>query len=470
MKNVVILGGGISGLLSAYLLANTGKYKVHLVEKGNEVGGLLRSINYGENGYFDYGAHTFTELGFKEIDEFLLILLPKDEWQMIVSSKGQLRSLTGLMYNKTVQHHSPNIDLRHSEKIDEYIASFFKHLSTCSDKFEDIYKKDAYSYAIYLFGEKIADEVIVPAIMKVYGIHPSKLSTMVMFLNHFTRVVLFEEKIMKELLACKNIASRLGYTDLRNLPQEHFSRLRSFYPANMKNGGISTAIKKIEETLTSLGVQIYTNSTAKNIKVENNSIKSIEINDKKIEIDYLVSSIGLLPLANMLNIDTSSYKYDKSLRTATTHILIDEELNVDELSFIYSCDTNSIIFRITNYINYCKGAIRNGLYPITIETLHLDKIDCDDLEKKIVQELLEYKLIKNSTNIKFIKTEVLPIGTGFPLFSMNDVALSDTLREKIKNLSIKNLISVGILSEEGLFFQRDIIQDLYLKINEKLKA
>lgn len=468
MKNVVILGGGISGLLSAYLFANSGKYKVHLVEKSSSLGGLLKSFDYKVNGFFDYGPHNVLETGIKDLDDFFLSLLPQEEWQVAITLAGQLRPLTGLMYNKKVQHNTSSIDLRESKHIDEYISSFFKHLSSCPDNFEDTYKKDAYSYAIYLFGKKIADEVIVPAIMKIYGIHPKDLNTMVMFLTHFTRVVLFEEKIMKELLACKNISSRLSYTDLKKLPKEHFSSLRSLYPNSMQGGGISKIVDKLEEKLKELNVQIHLNSSISEIEIEDNKIKSLYINSEKYELEHFVSTINLFSLSNILKIDTSTYNFDKNPQTVITNILIDKKLDCGELSFIYSYDKGTSLFRLTNYINYCKGAVRNGLYPITIETIHFDEVDVEELEKKLLEELTSYKLLQEGTKVEFIKTELLPKGVGFPLFSQNNIRINNDLREKIKNLNIKNLMYVGILSEEGLFFQSDIVKDIYLRIKDRL--
>ena len=49
MKNIVIVGGGIAGLLSALMYAKSGA-KVSLIENSNEIGGLLRSY-VSPNGY-----------------------------------------------------------------------------------------------------------------------------------------------------------------------------------------------------------------------------------------------------------------------------------------------------------------------------------------------------------------------------------------------------------------------------------
>ena len=53
--DVVILGGGLSGLAAAYELARAGK-KVIVLEKWNDVGGLARTIKVGKFS-FDTGPH-----------------------------------------------------------------------------------------------------------------------------------------------------------------------------------------------------------------------------------------------------------------------------------------------------------------------------------------------------------------------------------------------------------------------------
>lgn len=464
MKRVVIIGGGISGLFSAYLFAKDKNYEVHIVEKTNKLGGLLKSFDYGEYGYFDYGAHNILELGIKEIDDFFYTLLPENEWQVTTTINGQLRALTGLMYNKKLQENSPFMDLRENEKISEYIGDFFQNLNLNNSEFEDLHKKDAYSYSLFLFGKKITDEIIVPVITKLYQKHPKDLNTMVLFLTQFSRIVLFEEHIMKELVHCKNIGSRLSYTEQMNLPNEYLVHLRSLYP---KSYGIYKVIDAIEKKLRDMNVIFHMNSTVTNLQVDVNKVEKVEINGINYKIDKIVSSIGLYPLSQMLNINLDkSLKFDNHPKTVITNILIDKKLNCGELSFIYSYDDNTSIFRIDNYINYCNGAIRDSKYPISIESLHFGEINKKELEKKLINELIEYNLISKDTNIGFIKTEILDY--GFPLLTQNNINITNRLREKIKKLNLSNLISIGILSEEGLFFESQVIKDSYLKIKELL--
>ena len=57
VKNVIILGGGISGLSLAWKLGNQG-IKSCILESGHTVGGLAGTLR--ENGYcMDIGPHSF---------------------------------------------------------------------------------------------------------------------------------------------------------------------------------------------------------------------------------------------------------------------------------------------------------------------------------------------------------------------------------------------------------------------------
>ena len=60
-KNIVILGGGFTGLRIDYLL-NKLDYHVSIIEKNNEIGGIVQTYEYeyeGERFLFDYGPHLF---------------------------------------------------------------------------------------------------------------------------------------------------------------------------------------------------------------------------------------------------------------------------------------------------------------------------------------------------------------------------------------------------------------------------
>ena len=459
MKKVVIIGGGISGLTAGYLFANSGKYEVHIVEKSDQLGGLLKSFDYGEFGHFDYGAHNILETGIDELDDFYYNLLPEGKWQTTTTVNGQRRALTGLMYDNKLQEKSPFIDLLNHKNLSAYIGGFFQNLNQNKSEFKDLYQQDAYSYMMHLFGSKISDEIIVPAIEKLYGRHPKELNTMVLFLTQFTRIGLFEENVMKELVHTQNIGSRLSFTNQLNLPDEYLTHLQSWYP---KEYGIYRVIDAIEEELLEKGVVFHKNATVTKVYKANQKIDTVLINEDEYSVDELICSVGQYPLGLLLNIDMSSYSFDANPKTIITNMLIDKPLTCGELSFIYSYDKGSKVFRIDNYINYCEGAKKDGLYRISIESVEFGKIDKKELQKKLIDELIAYDIMSSDTNISFIETEILE--NGFPLLTQNNVFVTNDLRNKIHKFKIDNLTNIGILSEEGLFFESDVIKDTYFKI------
>ena len=48
--------------------------------------------------------------------------------------------------------------------------------------------------------------------------------------------------------------------------------------------------------------------------------------------------------------------------------------------------------------------------------------------------------------------------------TLKNITLINSIRTKIKDLNLKNLIISGILSKETLFFQRHVLPDMYKKL------
>lgn len=467
-KNIVIVGGGIAGLLSALLFSKNEEYNIHIVEKSDALGGLQKSFDYGEFGKFDYGAHNILETGIEELDALLVGLLPYDQWQVSSAVNGQKRALTGLYYNGRLQENSPFIDIRDvdEDRLRAYIADFFINLSK-DDIDLSADNISAYEHAKYLFGEKIANEVIAPAFKKLFGTDAKLLNNMTMVLTPFVRICLFEQIIMDELVKTDKIASRLSFTDQKKLPTEYLPPLKTFYP---KEYGIYRVIDAMREQLDKAGVTFHFNSEVSEVvydkKVEKVTINDLEINN----IEHFVFSAGLYPLAKLLNIEVDNLAFDKHPNTVITNILIDKPLAVGDLSYFYCYDEGYKTFRIDNYINYCDGAVRDGMYPVSIEMiLGDDEIqDIESVTKLAIEELKSFGVLEDETTISFAKTEVLPY--GFPLLTQKNVDSVNVMRDKIEVLGIENLLKIGILAEKNLFFEGEVKQDLFKKISQKMKV
>jgi len=463
-KNIVIVGGGIAGLLSALIFSKNEEYNIHIVEKSGELGGLQKSFDYGEFGKFDYGAHNILETGIKDLDALLVGLLPYDEWQISSAVNGQKRALTGLYFNGRLQENSPFIDIRDvdEEKLRSYIADFFLNLTNQEELDLTQDNISAYEHSKYLFGDKISDDIIAPSFKKLFGIDAKLINNMVMSLTPFVRICLFEQLIMDELVKTDKIASRLSFTDQKKLPPEYLPPLKTFYP---KKYGIYRVIDSMKDSLDKAGVTFHINSEVSEISFSN-KINSVMVNDLKINnIEHFVFSAGLNPLAKLLNIQTDDLSFDKNPNTVITNILIDKPLDIGDISYFYCYDEGYKTFRVDNYINYCDGAKRDGMYPISIEMILGDDDikDIDAITKLALKELKSFGVMKDDTSVTFAKTEIL--NYGFPLLSQKNVDSINTIRDRIEALNIDNLIKVGILAEKNLFFEGEVKKDLYKKIS-----
>jgi hypothetical protein len=68
--------------------------------------------------------------------------------------------------------------------------------------------------------------------------------------------------------------------------------------------------------------------------------------------------------------------------------------------------------------------------------------------------------------LNFSKVEKLQ-GGGFPLPSLRNMNNMKTIRERISARGIKNIISTGVMSEDKVFFIKDVLMDTYNKVLKK---
>ena len=85
MKKIIIIGGGITGLSTAWKLSEKG-YQVNVLESDKSIGGLAKSIKI-ENYYFDIGPHSFFTED-KEVFKKVMDLFEGDKGEIPYSKRS----------------------------------------------------------------------------------------------------------------------------------------------------------------------------------------------------------------------------------------------------------------------------------------------------------------------------------------------------------------------------------------------
>lgn len=459
--NNVIVGSGISGLISGLLLSNNG-HKVTIIEKEEYIGGLLKSYNYGDFGLFDYGMHNFLETGIPEIDQMILNLLPLNQWNIL---EGEKRDLAGVYFNGKIQFNSPYIDIRHfQEKQINDLREYFK----LSEFNRRTLPKNAKEYAEERFSKEVSDITINIALEKVFQKPAEDLDVGAINFTPLSRLVISDEDQIHEDYKSEFLRERIAYPEQRDLPLELSSGRRGYYP---KEFGIFRVVEALKKEILSNGGSILTSSSIKNIKINFNKIDKISIycKDEIKEIDNINSLIwtaNIFSLGKLLDFSFKGYKYDTPLKTYVVNILVDHEPELGDLYYFFCYEKGFKTFRLTNYSAYCKNAKRDGLYPISMELL-IDpskNLTTKMIEEIAQKELKSFNILNEKTDIKFIKVEQLV--SGIPMLTLNNTNSIKSIRNKIKREQINNLIITGVLSEDNLFFQTDVLIDLYNKISD----
>jgi protoporphyrinogen oxidase len=266
--NYVIVGGGITGLLSAKILRDRHpNANVCILEKENTIGGLLTGISYKENGiYFDTGTHIFQETGNSNIDDILINSIDSDSLIHYRKGKGDL---AGLFINGILQKNSYFPDLR-NEKISKDILNSVRNHVASGVKIESVDScKSLLMVANSRFGSRFTDDIITPIFEKVFGLPVKDMSAFALSLTGWTRVILDDFDDWFTNISNESYKSIVAVPDQRKLPVQMHHGRRSFYS---KINGSNALINGLRDSLIARNVEIITGA----------DIELINKGDKKI--------------------------------------------------------------------------------------------------------------------------------------------------------------------------------------------
>jgi|TARA_B110000495_G_scaffold8046_1_gene5921 protoporphyrinogen oxidase len=449
----LVIGGGIAGLLAAYRLRfDYPDASITLIEREQQLGGLLAGADYGKGRYFDLGTHVFQETGNAVIDNFLLSIVPPEE--LIHFDVGQ-GDLAGSLFSGHLQTNTHFTDLRNwVGDTDEMVASLRSHLAGIKD-FPSLDRCASLLDVAHLrFGQAYASQVIAPMLEHIFGRPAETLSGFALLLLGLTRVVVDD---FPDWLAQSNdekYRSLFGVPDQRLLPREYCNSKRSFYS---RKRGSCAFVEGITKFLERSGVHFKIGTSIVNLDLETASLhleNSMGQSETIKNADGIVLATGVIGVAKLLGLDLAPFGFDRPMPHDLIHLELEEPVDSD-LCYFYGLDPNSDFFRITNYRALTNLADDCRL---TVEVLGQEQPNLEILLPSLTNQLQALGFLSNE---EFTFSQLQRLPAGFPVPTVQNMKALELLGKHLENLLYPHTRVAGIGARPGLFFQNEIMKDVY---------
>lgn len=453
MKKVIV-GGGITGLFTAILLLKKVKgEEIILVEK-DKIGGLLKSFNYEKFGYFDVGTHIPAETGEKLIDEILKPFYSGNIWQTF---QGKTRDLAGVYFENHLNQHSisPDINFIHSQNIKLILAELFYIVS---QRTEPNWGGSLKTLLVSKFGETFTNEYLSPILGNLFKLGLEELSPFSINFLPLNRLHYFDQLSYDRLCHSKELRNIFAFPNQENIPKNLTSGVKSYYPKKL---GIYVFIESIKEYLLNRGVTIIEDTSVSIVNKESSRIELLKIGVDIINVNEIFWTAGLLQLASFIGQKVDYSKMDQPRNTIIVNLVFNQRLFSEKNYYQYNLDPFSDFYRVTLYQNFTKD--KAGYFKASIELISdsSDRKSDQEIISAVIEDLRKMKLIADFHVLLFSTVERLAF--GFPRPSLKNEVAFDLIRNECQGHYI-NLINLGLNSNKGLFFYRDILKDVYYKI------
>lgn len=454
MSNSVVVGGGVCGLLAAYLLKKKG-HNVTLIEQAQKCGGLLNSVQDSKDNYYDQGTHIPNPTGVELLDKFLFGSAESRvaNWHHIPVLK------TGNFFKGSWDLETQTIDARKlgQEKYERGLGQLISNTTLPSDTNIEGYCKNS-------VGEVFFNSLVKPVIDKLYGAQDDYTNlTAKNSINYFgaTRLLALDPEMTSILKKQPVYAPRLGFhthSDYQAwMNQEGVEESLYFYPKSEKGCQywIDDLVKKVADS----GVHILNNAKITGLKTKNKQISEIQINGEDlIQCDWLYWSAPPAFALKFLIDDSNGYR--PKLRTANIfHFTLDKPLLNTESHYLWNWDSSSEIFRITLYPNLSDTKKNSITAEVLSDAEQADSID----ENTIFEDLIAMQLIDPESNI--VSSLRQTIHHTFPVptheFSQHVTQQFELLHNLADNITVSGRFG------GKLWLLNDILHDTYNSITNK---
>ena len=465
---MVFVGGGLSSLIMAKVLIRKGisARDITIVENSNELGGQYSSIRT-DNSVFDLGMHIYYETGIEEIDSCFIDIQPEN-WIYLADNK---KDIAGIFWKGNLQINSPYPDLRKKRflKIIVFISILVnfinrKNVGNC---------KNAAEYLKRYFGRIPAVLIFSPILRKLYGCEPDSLDQSALKLVALNRVVLFNERLTRNLMKSDYLRSRIAFPEQLKLPNIRRDYGRGIYPEKF---GFDRVIGRLAKSLTEVGVNIYTNSEVVDIELSSfsNKVQRISLKYPDGEMRHIENNLQIFWMTVPLRIPTKiqetlqlqPVKFYNKIRKVFVNVQLLRNPQSDILYYFYVFDPKSNIFRVTNYSAYVPDATTSneGKVPVTVEYWTQENFSNEEIAAVVEQDLLSMGFC---TSEDIVSINIPNRKNDFPTPDITSLSAL-RLRYHILNNLANNIAFCGAFSNNDNFFLHENLKHAFFVIKEKM--
>ncbi len=292
---VVILGGGIGGLSSAYYLLKSTKYKVILIEASNRLGGWIRSEKHPTGLVLEAGPRTLRPRGEAGLNTLNLIddLNLSGALRPIPSThpaaKNRFVYANGKLY--TLPSNLFSI-FRKTPPFTKPLVAAFLHDLKAKPKY--VADDSIYDFVARRFGKEIADYAISPLICGICGGDAKRISVNFLLNNFFEKEQKHGSVLRGSLMSWSWKRKKFELSDtVKKAKVEKWSSY-SF------RDGLESLPLALSARIQENGGTIMKNTEPSKIDFRK---KFLIVNEKEIPFKYLISAISAHSLAKLVQHD-----------------------------------------------------------------------------------------------------------------------------------------------------------------------
>jgi len=455
MKYVVV-GAGITGLMAAKaILDKDSNAHITIIERSHVVGGLLAGIEYPDQElYFDLGTHIFQETGIDEIDNALIGSIPPEDLIYFPIGKGDL---AGSVFRGKLQTNTHFPDMRSGAVDKKILNSIYEHINRQDVPPPPIDRSlSLRTVASERFGVQFTEKYIAPIFEKVYKRKTEELSSFSLLLPGWTRIVIDNHKKWSESVSQSRYRALASVPNQRDLPLSLHHGRRSFYSRRF---GSRHVVQSLADSLRDRGVEFMLGTTISNTNLDLCELAMADSNGSqhKLTFDRLVISTGVMGAAILLKADLSQWHFDAPMPHWITNIILDESCKSD-LCYLYGLDESCDWYRITNYAAFSGDKNDRRL---TIEALGNPIVDLENWPLHTINQLNKVGLIKSK---ELIFSNSIKLANGFPSPTVLNINSLIQLGQKLTKATPSNVILGGVGFSGGLFFQNEVVADIFNQV------